>query len=158
MPLKDKTSFEFSTLTLGYSNAGFPGASRQIHDYIRHSHYAGYRSDKPLPVLFNAWGTFEFDIVDCDHEEQAAKKQVLSLIKRAVPAFYCRKRMCKPAFLDHYERLPKRCRMYRMRSKGLLRCFQSILPKTKFFLIQQFTYTYLICYTELCISEREGSS
>ena len=61
-PLKDKASFESPTLTLGYSNAGFSGASRQIHDYIRQYHYAGYWSDKPLPVLFNAWGTFEFDI------------------------------------------------------------------------------------------------
>lgn len=61
-PLKNGETFETPIITLGYSNMGFSGASRQLHDYIRSYHYAGYWSDKALPILYNAWGAFEFDI------------------------------------------------------------------------------------------------
>ncbi len=61
-PLKSGETFESPVITLGYSNMGFSGASRQIHDYIRYYHYAGYWSDKAFPILYNAWSAFEFDI------------------------------------------------------------------------------------------------
>lgn len=61
-PLKSGEQFETPVITLGYSKLGFSGASRQLHDYIRYYHYAGYWSDKALPILYNAWSTFGFDI------------------------------------------------------------------------------------------------
>lgn len=74
-PLGDGESFTAPVLTLGFSEAGFSGASRVLHDYIRRHHYAGYWADKPFPVLFNAWSTFKFDINEenlCALAEKAA--------------------------------------------------------------------------------------
>ena len=60
--LKPGTSLETPVFTAGYTTAGFGGASRLLHDYQRL--YLNPRSwaDKPLPVVFNAWAAFEFNI------------------------------------------------------------------------------------------------
>ena len=38
------------------------GASRQLHEYTRNHQYGGYWADKCLPIIYNAWPTFWFDI------------------------------------------------------------------------------------------------
>lgn len=60
--LRDGEEFKTPVFTFGYSKHGFSGGSRQLHEYIRQYTYKGCWADKCLPVLYNSWTPFEFDI------------------------------------------------------------------------------------------------
>ena len=61
--LKDGDSFTAPVFTFGFAaDTGFSGASRQLHEYTRNYQYGGYWADKCLPIIYNAWPTFWFDI------------------------------------------------------------------------------------------------
>ena len=60
--LNPDQSFETPILKFGYTNSGFGGASRIIHDYQRKYILPKAYSDSTLPVLYNAWAAFELDI------------------------------------------------------------------------------------------------
>lgn len=60
--LKDGEKFETPVFTLGYSDQGFSGASRAMHEYIRKRSSKEYWADKCLPVIYNTWESFVFDI------------------------------------------------------------------------------------------------
>ena len=56
-------SFTTPIFTGGYSNAGFGKASRTLHDYVRdHLSPKPFASETQLPIVYNCWGVFEFDI------------------------------------------------------------------------------------------------
>lgn len=55
-------NFQTPILTFGYTDKGFGGASRMIHDYQREYVMPKEYSDSVLPVLYNAWSAFELDI------------------------------------------------------------------------------------------------
>lgn len=61
-PLKKGESLDTPIFTIGYTKNGFGAASRMFHDlqkkYIAPRNYAY----EPLPVVYNAWGAFEFKI------------------------------------------------------------------------------------------------
>ncbi len=60
--LKNNESFTSPVFTLGYSDEGFSGGSRQIHEYTRNYQYNGYWANKTAPIIYNAWSSFKFDI------------------------------------------------------------------------------------------------
>ena len=56
-------SFTTPIFTGGYSNAGFGKASRALHDYVnRHLLPHPHAAETRLPVMYNCWSVFEFDI------------------------------------------------------------------------------------------------
>ena len=61
-PLKKGESLDTPIFTIGYTKNGFGATSRMFHDlqkkYIAPRNYAY----EPLPVVYNAWGAFEFKI------------------------------------------------------------------------------------------------
>lgn len=59
--LSDGESFETPVFTLGFSSAGFSGASRQLHGYAMAVN-DGPWVERCLPVVYNCWTSFEFDI------------------------------------------------------------------------------------------------
>ena len=62
--IKLEPGMEFKTpsLKFGYTESGFGGASRIIHDYQRKYILPKTYSEKTLPVFYNAWAAFELDI------------------------------------------------------------------------------------------------
>lgn len=54
---------EFTTpvFTGGYVNKGFGESKRQFHDYIRKTSKSVW-TNRVMPVLYNAWATFEFNL------------------------------------------------------------------------------------------------
>ncbi len=62
-------SFEAPILSCGFTDKGHGQASRNLHDYQRLTTKATYWKDKPIPILYNSWTAFEFDI----NEEQLCK-------------------------------------------------------------------------------------
>ncbi len=60
--LKTGQSFETPAFKFGYTDGGFGGASRIIHDYQRNYILPKAYSESTLPVLYNAWAAFELDI------------------------------------------------------------------------------------------------
>ncbi len=71
--LESGEEFTSPVMTIGYSAEGFSGASRILHDYIRKTTKATAWSSRPLPVLYNSWTCFEFDIDEQKEMELAEK-------------------------------------------------------------------------------------
>ena len=61
MWLKGGESFITPVFTGGFVTGGFGAASRQLHDYIRTTTKTHF-TNEVMPVLYNAWATFEFDV------------------------------------------------------------------------------------------------
>ena len=59
--LKGGESFITPVFTGGFVTEGFGAASRQFHDYLRATTKNQF-TDKVMPVLYNAWATFLFDV------------------------------------------------------------------------------------------------
>lgn len=53
--------FETPVFTGGMTNGGFGAASRQLHEYQRKTSNTMW-TNKVMPVLYNAWATFEFNL------------------------------------------------------------------------------------------------
>ena len=53
--------FETPVFTGGYVNKGFGESKRQFHDYIRKTSKSPW-TNRVMPVLYNAWATFEFNL------------------------------------------------------------------------------------------------
>lgn len=71
---------EFTTpvFTGGYVNGGFGASKRQFHDYIRKTSKSVW-TNKVMPVLYNAWGTFEFNIDEELLLAQAARAKEMGM-------------------------------------------------------------------------------
>lgn len=54
--------FETPIFTCGFTERGFGGASRMLHDYQRLYINPRAYAEKPLPVIYNSWCAFEFDV------------------------------------------------------------------------------------------------
>ena len=76
-PLKSGESFETPVFTGGISRNGFGGASRILHDYQKSQLMPDPMKEKILPIIYNSWGTFEFDVDE---------KRMISLAKLASEA------------------------------------------------------------------------
>lgn len=61
MWLKGGESFVTPVFTGGFVTGGFGAANRQLHDYIRTTTQTPF-TNKVMPVLYNAWATFLFDV------------------------------------------------------------------------------------------------
>ena len=61
-PLKAGESFETPIFTGGFSKKGFGGASRMLHSYEKKQLMPAQIKDDILPIIYNSWGTFEFDV------------------------------------------------------------------------------------------------
>ena len=61
-PLTAGESFETPRFTGGLSREGFGGSSRMIHRYQRRHLMSERNADRIMPIIYNSWGTFEFDI------------------------------------------------------------------------------------------------
>lgn len=61
VPLKKGESFVTPEFLAGFSTEGFGGCNRKFHDYTRATSICEF-TDKPMPVLYNAWSTFLFNI------------------------------------------------------------------------------------------------
>lgn len=59
--LKPSESFTTPIFTGGFVANGFGAASRQLHDYQRKTSKTSF-VNQVMPVLYNAWSTFEYDI------------------------------------------------------------------------------------------------
>lgn len=59
--LKPGESFETPVFTGGFVTEGFGAANRQLHDYQRKTTLNRF-TNQPMPVLYNAWATFSFNI------------------------------------------------------------------------------------------------
>jgi len=59
--LKPNESFETPIFSGGFTANGFGGASRQLHDYQRANSKTPF-VNQVMPVLYNAWSTFEYDV------------------------------------------------------------------------------------------------
>lgn len=59
--LKPGESFETPVFTGGFVTEGFGAANRQLHDYQRKTTLNRF-TNQPMPVLYNAWATFLFNI------------------------------------------------------------------------------------------------
>lgn len=64
--LEGHESFDTPWFTAGYSARGFGAASRTLHDLERGVLMPAEFRAKPIPMLYNSWCAFEFDV----HEEQ----------------------------------------------------------------------------------------
>lgn len=68
-------SFTTPVFTGGYVEQGHGGASRQLHDYIRKTSKTLW-TNKVMPVIYNAWATFEFHLEEemlCSQAELCSK-------------------------------------------------------------------------------------
>lgn len=68
--LESGESFETPVFTGGFVNEGFGAANRQFHDYIRKTNKSNFVNEV-MPVLYNAWSTFLFDVSEKLILEQA---------------------------------------------------------------------------------------
>ncbi len=59
--LKSGESFETPVFTGGFTSEGFGAANRQLHDYQRKTNKTPF-VNQVMPVLYNAWSTFTFDV------------------------------------------------------------------------------------------------
>ncbi|MBE6762378.1 MAG: alpha-galactosidase [Ruminococcaceae bacterium] len=59
--LKGGENFETPIFTGGFVANGFGTANRQLHDYQRKTNKTAF-VNQVMPVLYNAWSTFEYDI------------------------------------------------------------------------------------------------
>jgi alpha-galactosidase len=59
--LKGGESFVTPVFTGGFVTEGFGSANRQLHDYLRKTTKNQF-TNKVMPVLYNAWATFLFDV------------------------------------------------------------------------------------------------
>lgn len=61
-PLKAGEAFETPRFTGGLSREGFGGSSRMIHTYQRRHLMTPVNANRIVPIVYNSWGTFLFDI------------------------------------------------------------------------------------------------
>lgn len=61
-PLRAGERFTTPKFCAGISNKGFGGASRMLHRYQRYHLAPSKLSAKPMPMLFNSWGSMETDV------------------------------------------------------------------------------------------------
>jgi alpha-galactosidase len=55
-------SFTTPVFTGGYTEGGFGASSRMLHDYQRQHVMRPGRADMLMPLIYNSWGTFQFNI------------------------------------------------------------------------------------------------
>ena len=60
--LAPNEEFEAPEAVMTYSNEGFNGMSRNMHQFVRNCIVRGVWKDKPRPVLLNSWEAAYFDI------------------------------------------------------------------------------------------------
>ncbi len=76
--LKGGESFITPVFSGGFSEHGVGGASRQFHEYQRKNSKTKW-TNKVMPVIYNAWATFEFDLDEKMLMEQAEKCKDLGI-------------------------------------------------------------------------------
>lgn len=62
LTLQPGASFTTPVFSGGYTEGGFGAASRLLHDYQRRHVMRPGRADLLLPLIYNSWGTFQFNI------------------------------------------------------------------------------------------------
>jgi alpha-galactosidase len=70
--LKGGESFKTPIFTIGFSDEGFGKCGRMLHDYQRTTTLCPH-INAPMPVLYNAWSTFQFNIDEKLLFEQAQR-------------------------------------------------------------------------------------